>query len=73
MPMYHSEPNRSAPNEIGGNGPTIKPDFQPTKHRDGTVSYWSVYQQLWVRTMSSLVPDTELAAMGDGRRHKIGL
>ena len=30
--------------------PSIKPNYKSTFHRDGTVSYWSVYKQQWVRT-----------------------
>jgi hypothetical protein len=51
--------------------PLIKPNVQPTKHRDGTVSYWSVYNQQWVRDELIHIPDQELAAMGAERRQKI--
>ena len=29
--------------------PTIKPEMKMTIHKDGTVSYWSVYRQQWAR------------------------
>lgn len=38
-------------------------DTRPVLHRDGTATYWSVYQQRWVRRASS-VPVEELLAMG---------
>ena len=40
-----------------------------TCHRDGTVTFWSVYQQEWIRR-TSLVPDQELAAMSEQERAK---
>jgi hypothetical protein len=43
---------------------------KPTMHRDATVTYWSVYGQVWVRRASS-VPDRELAAMGDDERARV--
>jgi len=41
-----------------------------TYHRDGTVTYWSVYNQVWVGH-SSDVPDRELAAMPSDERQKV--
>ena len=73
MPSYAADyDRRSEPNAVRSGKPTIKPKFQPTKHKDGTVSYWSVYQQVWIRTYVSLIPDQELAAMGDDGRREIG-
>jgi len=40
-----------------------------THHRDGTLTYWSVYRGHWVRRATH-VPDEELAAMGDQERKK---
>lgn len=40
-----------------------------TLHRDGTVTYWSVYQQVWQR--SSKISDRELAAMSTEERDKV--
>ena len=44
--------------------PTIKTNGDATFHRDGSVSYWSVYRQQWVREMAASIQDRELAAMG---------
>ncbi len=33
-------------------------------HRDGKVTYWSVYNQVWARDWACSVPVRELAAMG---------
>ena len=41
-----------------------------TYHRDGTVTYWSVYQGHWVRRATS-IPDQELAAMNKAEREKV--
>jgi len=49
--------------------PTMTPT-KPTMHRDGTITYWSVYGQAWVRRASS-VPDREFAAMGDDERARV--
>jgi hypothetical protein len=43
----------------------------PTMHRDGTITYWSVYQQSWCyRVEADMVPDHELAAMSDRDRSR---
>ena len=39
-------------------------------HSNGTVTYWSVYQQQWVRH-AKYVPDRELAAMSDKVRKRV--
>ena len=39
-------------------------------HSDGTVTYWSVYQQQWFRHATH-VPDRELAAMSDKVRKRV--
>ena len=36
-------------------------NYRTTFHDDGTVTYWSVYRQIWVRNATT-VPDMELAA-----------
>jgi hypothetical protein len=43
-----------------------KGPYDPTYHRDGTVTYWSVYHQRWVHRSRS-ISDEELAAAGDDR------
>ena len=40
-----------------------------THHRDGTLTYWSVYRGHWVRRVTH-VPDQELAAMNEQEREK---
>ena len=39
-------------------------------HRDGTVSYWSVFQQAW-KTRQERIPSQELAAMGEKERRRV--
>lgn len=41
-----------------------------TCHRDGTVTYWSVYRQCWVSRAAD-VPDRELAAMSSDERERV--
>ncbi len=43
--------------------PVRKPGYQPTFHRDRTVSFWSVPYQAWQRRAWSQVSDRELACM----------
>lgn len=43
--------------------PTIKPNYQITIHRDGTVSFWNVYSSVWERKPCASVTDAELAAL----------
>ena len=45
-------------------------NLKTTYHRDGTVTYWSVHDQAWVRRASS-VPDKELAAMSGDERERV--
>lgn len=42
----------------------------PTIHRDGTVTYWSVYDQVWVHR-AERIPDQELAAMTHEGRERV--
>jgi hypothetical protein len=44
--------------------------MKTTYHRDGTVTYWSVFLQQWVKRANS-VPDVELAAMSANERVKV--
>jgi len=39
-------------------------------HRDGTITYWSVYKRVWVRRAST-IENRELAAMGPIEREKV--
>lgn len=44
--------------------------MKTTLHKDGTITYWSVYNQQWeIRTWH--IPDQELAAMSDKERQKV--
>lgn len=38
-------------------------------HRDGTVTYWSVYLQVWCRSWH--LDDRELAAMSHNERERV--
>lgn len=44
--------------------------LKPVCHRDGTVTYWSVYRQSWERRAPSL-PLRELVAMAKSERSRI--
>ena len=39
-------------------------------HADGTVTFWSVYEQVW-HHRAEVVPDAELAAMTSSERERI--
>ena len=40
-------------------------------HRDGTITYWSVYRQQWVeRSPVADIPDRELAAWSASERKR---
>ncbi len=45
--------------------------FSPTFHRDNTVTFWSVYEQRWVRCKASRISDAELASMSDSERRRV--
>ncbi len=45
--------------------------FSPTFHRDHTVTFWSVYEQRWVRCKASRISDAELASMSDSERRRV--
>lgn len=42
----------------------------PTYHEDGTVTFWSVYEQRWINRAHN-VPDRELAAMPADEREQV--
>ena len=42
-----------------------------TYHRDGTVTFWSCYQQVWTRCDAARIDHAELAAMSDTERARI--
>ena len=41
-----------------------------TCHRDGTITYWSVYFQEWMEGVDD-IPDRELAAMNGKERDRV--
>ena len=46
--------------------------YSATLHRDGSATYWSVYEQRWLDAeMVSAIPDREYAAMSDGDRERV--
>jgi hypothetical protein len=45
--------------------------YNPTFHRDGTVTFWSVFEQRWVRCNALLISDAELASMSDSERRRV--
>jgi hypothetical protein len=49
---------------------TRRNTMKTTYHKDGTVTYWSVFQQQWIRHSDS-VSDQELAAMSAAERAKV--
>ena len=44
--------------------------MKTTCHRDGTVTYLSVYRQVWMRREAT-IPDRELAAMSPSERDRV--
>ena len=51
--------------------PTIKPNYQSTHHRDGTVSFWNVYARQWERKSAAHIPDTVLSTLPQSDRDRI--
>jgi len=64
-----SEARAEASRVNGRKGGRPSSNFDSTFHRDGTVTYWSVYEQVWRRT--SEIPDSELAAMSIAEREQV--
>lgn len=48
----------------------MKSKLDPTLHKNGTVTYWSVYRQAWVKN-ARRISDDELAAMDQRTRGRI--
>jgi hypothetical protein len=42
--------------------------FKSKFHRDGTVTFWNVYQQQWNRTQASRISDENIASMSASDR-----
>jgi hypothetical protein len=53
-----------------GRRSVLDADVRPTLHRDGTVTFWSVYDQVWYARVTAL-SDRELAAMGEPLRGRV--
>jgi len=51
---------------------TPRDPYRTVCHRDGSVSWWSVYTQTWHRTRV-LPPDQDMAAMNAAERRRIAL
>lgn len=46
--------------------------IRDTYHRDGTVTYWSVYCQEWIRRADpATIPDEEIAARSGRERERM--
>jgi hypothetical protein len=45
--------------------------YDPTFHRNGTVTFWAVYEQRWVRCLAARIGDQELAAMNPKDRERV--
>ena len=48
----------------------LKTHLPTVVHKDGTISYWSVYRATWIRRARE-VPDCELAAMMPEERKRV--
>ena len=57
-------------NGAKGGRPRVKGELDATLHRDGTVTYWSVYEQRWVKRGESISLD-DLAAMSREERERV--
>lgn len=45
--------------------------YKTTYHRDGTITYWNVYSQIWRRIPADKISDETLATMSADERAKI--
>jgi len=45
--------------------------YSTTYHRDGTVTYWDVYRQAWVRIDADLMSDEAIASLTAAERDKV--
>jgi hypothetical protein len=45
--------------------------MKPTFHRDNTVTFWSVYEQRWIRVAAQRISDEELAGMNFNKRARV--
>ena len=65
-------PVRHAPDGYAHIVQTPRDPYRTVCHRDGSVSWWSVYTQTWHRTRV-LPPDQDMAAMNAAERRRIAL
>lgn len=45
--------------------------YKTTYHRDGTITYWDVYEQVWHRASSADISDRIMASFSHEEREKI--
>jgi len=45
--------------------------MKPIFHRDNTVTFWSVYEQRWIRVAAQRISDEELAGMNFDERARV--
>ena len=45
--------------------------MKPTFHRDNTVTFWSIYEQRWIRVAAQRISDEELAGMNFNERARV--
>lgn len=50
---------------------TKEKPMKPTFHRDNTVTFWSVYEQRWIRVAAQRISDEELAGMNFDERARV--
>lgn len=50
---------------------TKEKKMKPTFHRDNTVTFWSVYEQRWIRVAAQRISDEELAGMNFDERARV--
>lgn len=72
-PTWGPDPRQAEPSIYARRrGPRHRPParLRTVCHRDGTVSYWSVYAQVRI-VRATAVPDHELAAMSPAERERV--
>lgn len=51
--------------------PLVKPEHQTTIHKDGTVSFWCIYNKIWMRLKMHEIPTKNLASFSSKDRMNI--
>jgi len=49
---------------------TTQDPYKTKFHRDGSVTFWNVYEQRWNRTQASRISDENLASMSANDRKR---